>query len=264
MDTAVEPTIELLSGLWRRSLIAWPDGRRDTATWVNWLQGENLYIDLRQPIGRPDFAGVGCLAQLGDTQLAWIARQEGFAGTLRYVEGVFEWQREIDFQPATAHADRGHLRFEHGRLVEEGANLPYVEHWQRETLAAGPLWAVKFADANDGRHGFLLRHGGIFMYARGRSAALPSGRALSDLVAQASSLQAAQDLIDCEISQGTVASAEWVIRRSSLPFREGHPLDPRFVAGAPASLVVRDVSRAGRGIERRLEIIEREGPTVLD
>ena len=56
--SSAEPTIAALAGLWRRSLIMWPDGRRDTTTWVNWLQGGKSYIDLRQPRGRPDFSGV--------------------------------------------------------------------------------------------------------------------------------------------------------------------------------------------------------------
>jgi hypothetical protein len=42
-----------LTGLWRRSLIIWPDGRRDETTDVAWLQGERASIDLRQPAGLP-------------------------------------------------------------------------------------------------------------------------------------------------------------------------------------------------------------------
>ena len=33
------PRIEDMAGLWRRALIAWPDGRQDTTTFVSWLQG---------------------------------------------------------------------------------------------------------------------------------------------------------------------------------------------------------------------------------
>ena len=56
--TLPEPSLETMPGLWRRSLIAWPDGRRDTTSFVNWLQGPGLYLDLRQPEGRPDFSGM--------------------------------------------------------------------------------------------------------------------------------------------------------------------------------------------------------------
>ena len=74
------PTLETLTGLWTRSLIAWPDGRRDTSTQVRWLQGPGFYADLRQPDVAPDFSGVRCLADVTDTQLSWIATQEAFAG----------------------------------------------------------------------------------------------------------------------------------------------------------------------------------------
>ena len=44
--------VEKLRGLWTRSLIAWPDGKRDVTTQVAWLQGTGLFADLRQPPAR--------------------------------------------------------------------------------------------------------------------------------------------------------------------------------------------------------------------
>jgi hypothetical protein len=75
-------TMDALPGLWRRSLLAWADGRRDTTTRVHWLQGPSLYADLRQPEARPSFAGVTGFDDLDTTQIAWMARQEAFAGRL--------------------------------------------------------------------------------------------------------------------------------------------------------------------------------------
>jgi hypothetical protein len=69
------PELTALRGLWTRSLIAWPDGRRDTTTSVRWLQGPEIYIDLRQPANRPDFSGVGALRCAN--------RMAGHAGRLR-------------------------------------------------------------------------------------------------------------------------------------------------------------------------------------
>jgi len=57
------PKIQDLQGLWRRSLIAWPNGVDDT-TEVRWLQGTEVYVDLRQPAGLPDFVGRRGIAHL--------------------------------------------------------------------------------------------------------------------------------------------------------------------------------------------------------
>src|SRR5262245_47539272 len=73
------PALEILPGLWIRSLIAWPDGRRDTTTQVFWLQGPGFFADLRQPTGAPDFSRVHRLADVTDTQLTWMSKQEAFA-----------------------------------------------------------------------------------------------------------------------------------------------------------------------------------------
>jgi hypothetical protein len=61
--------------------MTWPNGRRDTTTWVNWLQGPSFYVDLRQPSGRPDFREATSLDQLSRPQIEWLATQEGFART---------------------------------------------------------------------------------------------------------------------------------------------------------------------------------------
>src|SRR5664279_1626421 len=110
MDQAI-PSIAELRGLWRRSMIAWPDGTRDTTN-VRWLQGLRSYIDLRQPMPVPDFPGVRSLADLSIDDCAWLAKQQGFAGHLGFDGGCFEWQRSIDFQPRKLHADAGSLHWD--------------------------------------------------------------------------------------------------------------------------------------------------------
>jgi hypothetical protein len=258
MATA-EPTIESLPGLWRRSLIAWPDGRSDTTTWVNWLQGPSFYVDLRQPAGRPGFRAVTCLDQLGHAQIAWLAGQQGFAGELHYQNGYFDWQREVDFQVKASYPDQGRLWFEDGIMVEEGKNLPYIEYWHRELAGKPSACALRLDDPRDGCHSFILRLGDLFMYARGRSTVVAPTIDLREHVTNAPTVTAAQDLIDCEISQGIVTPAGWIIRRSTLPFKEGRRLDPRLVPGRSAKLVVSELSRNGRDIERYFDIANVQG-----
>jgi hypothetical protein len=97
------------------------------------------------------------------------------------------------------------------------------------------------------------------MYARGRLADLGEGQHLRDLVAGASNLGAAQELVDCEISQGTVTSTGWIVQRSSLPFRETEDLDPDMLTPSGRMLVTRDTGADGRRMLRHWDIVDVEG-----
>tara|TARA_R110000824_G_scaffold118960_2_gene271614 strand:- start:241033 stop:241854 length:822 start_codon:yes stop_codon:yes gene_type:complete len=253
------PDFDQLTGLWRRSLIAWPDGREDRETWVNWMQGQGIYIDLRQPVAKPDFHDVMGLRQLSQAQVEWIAEQEGFAGVLHFDGTYYEWRREIDFQPQAIYSDEGKLWFENEMMIEEGRDIPYIEHWHAEPIGRHPLCALRLEGREDGERGFLLRVGSLFMYARGRKSTLPEGQHLRDLVAQAPDLQSAQDLIDCEISQGAITSAGWIIQRSTLPYRDAQKLEPELVSRTGNGLTICDTASNGRLMERCWDIIDVEG-----
>lgn len=262
--TSGVPTMGELAGLWRRSLIAWPDGPRDTETWVNWMQGTKSYLDLRQPAVKPDFRGVQGLRQLNLEQVRWLAEQEGFAGTLHFDGTYYEWRREIDFQPQAIYSDQGRLWYEDGMVVEEGKDIAYIEHWHREPIELEPVCALRLMGRADGVRGVLLRVGTLFMYARGRLTEMPVGQHLRDCVAAASSLMAAQDLIDCEISQGAITSTGWIIQRSSLPYREAQNLSPdHFISPSDGHehgvLVTRDIGPDGRRMLRHWDILDVEG-----
>jgi hypothetical protein len=259
MVRAEQPTISNLSGLWRRSLLAWPDGRRDMGTWVRWLQGPTFYADLRQPPSRPDFTAAKGLNDLDLPQIAWLGLQEGFAGELLFEGGYFEWRREVDFQLTAVYSDCGSLCFVDGVMVEEGKDNPYIEHWHRELDGSQPASALRLEDTVNGCRGFIVRCGNIFMYARGRNASAPAGMTLTDCIAAAPSAIAARNLIDCEISYGAVTTDGWKIEHSSLPFKEGKALDPRFPPGKTSSIVVDDIDRNGAAFERRWSIIDAQG-----
>ncbi|MDO8288275.1 MAG: hypothetical protein Q7T44_03550 [Parvibaculum sp.] len=260
----IVPKIDELTGLWRRSLIAWPDGPRDTETWVNWMQGVRAYLDLRQPAVKPDFQGVSSLRQLSLEHVRWLAEQEGFAGELHFDGTYYEWRREIDFQPQAIYSDQGRLWYEGDMMVEEGRDIAYIEHWHREPLELAPVCALRLMGRADGVRGFLLRVGSLFMYARGRVAEMPAGLHLRDCVAAAPNLMAAQDLIDCEISQGAITSTGWIVQRSSLPYREAQNLSPdHFVVSGDAQgagvLVTGDTGADGRRMLRHWNILDVEG-----
>jgi hypothetical protein len=177
-----------LPGAWRRSLLAWPDGRRDTTTWVLWVQGPRLYVDLRQPAG-----GAG--------------PQEGFAGELAVADGVFEWHRRLDLGPPGPYGDRGLLTVPGDgsaeTLVEDGRDVSYVEHWQRVPGSTAGSAALQLTGSS-GREGVLVRAGSYLAYAHG----VPGdpGRPGD------------------EIAIARPGGRGWVIERSSLAHRVGEPI----------------------------------------
>jgi hypothetical protein len=249
-----------LQGLWRRSMIAWPDGSRDTTTRVYWLQGLRACADLRQPAtagAPPDLSGVNALQQLSIGHCLWLAQQQGFAGQLGFDGTHYEWRRSIDFQPSAAGADAGSLCWQGEILVETGRDSAYVEHWHRDSSAPTlPAAAVTLRDADENTAAALLRVGPLFMFARDRAQPAAAGRTLHQCVAGAATLQQARALLDCEISFGNAQASGFLITASTLPWRIGALLDPRLQHGY---LWTMDRAPNGAELRRRWQIVEREG-----
>ena len=223
MTTTPIASVFSLQGLWRRSLIAWPGRPSDTTTSVRWLQGPRAYIDLRQPTPLPDFSHVRSREDLTFEDCLWLARQEGFAGHLHFDGRHFEWVREIDFQPSAPTADAGSLHWEGDVLIETGRDADYIEYWHRDPAVA--TTPTSLAGVQDSP-AVLLRVGPHFMYARDRAARLDKGyRTLVEYLQAAPDLQLARELIDCEISFGTVAESGLRICASTLPYRIGALLE---------------------------------------
>jgi hypothetical protein len=252
-------TIADISGVWHRSLIRWPDGRSDTTTSVRWLQTPTLFADLRQPAGRPGFSEPTCLRELTRPQVDWLAGQEGFAGELLFDGTFFEWRRQIDLQPAAGVPDAGRLRFEAETLVEEGREVPYVEHWHRLAKHATPGAGVRLRDVSSGLLGFIVRSENRFMYARERPVETTVRGRLIDCVAAAADLAAAQDCVDCEISYGAIESAGWRIERSSLPYKENRLLGLTAAESMDGRLRSADVGPAGAAHARVWQIVDVQG-----
>lgn len=252
------PTLDSLRGLWTRSLIEWPDGRRDTDTQVHWLQGPGLYIDLRQPAHRPDFSGARGFEDLDETHLTWLARQEGFAGRLGFDGVFFEWGRAIDLQPMALYSDAGRLWLESGRMVEQGRDIAYIEHWHRE--ADGPAvqcFAAHLRRPEDGCEAFLVRADRHFMFARARVAPLPQAESLVDCLSLAASPEQCFAWLDCEISFGHTAQRDFEILHSSLPWRERLQGEMRITHDSLA------LAEAGSPSAGEWQIIEAEGDVSL-
>lgn len=246
-----------LQGLWRRSMIAWPDGRRDTTTEVRWLQGLCAYADLRRPSPIADFSHVHSRADLSPEDCAWLARQQGFAGHFTFDGRHFEWARSIDIQPKAAYADAGTLEWDGPVLIERGRDVEYIEHWHRDALAGTePAAAVVLREKAAGTLAQLLRVGESFMFARDRAVPLPGHRTLGECVAAAGTVEHAQALVDCEISFGIVTLDGFRITASSLPYRIGSSLNQSLTNGM-VSILDRDAR--GNPVDRHWEIVDGEG-----
>ena len=272
----VPVTLGDLRGRLERSSVTLPDGSTDTATRVGWLQGPSRYCDLRQPPGRPGFAGVRGPADLEEHHVEWLARQEGFAGTAVLRDGRCTWHRLVDLRPPGGTPDEGWLRWEGSSLVEEGCHEPYVERWDPAPGRTDPAAAVEITDTADGAVGILVRVGDDFGWARGgptpgrapgagppaaADGATASGTASTGSAPSGHGTDAPRATLDREVCLGRVDGARWMIVASSLPFREGGDLSPRWAAG---SLTTRDVSGAGRVVVRRWSVTASEGdPRVL-
>jgi hypothetical protein len=254
-------TIAELTGLWTRSLMAWPDGRRDTETDVGWLQGMSAYADIRQPPGiAGQFAHARCLHDLSMADCEKLATQQAFAGVFLAHAESFEWVRVIDFQPRRASGDAGLLYWRDNILVEEGLQADYIEHWHRDPeLPVRPCAALTLKGTEHGGWGSVLRVGNMFAYARDRQVAATQD-SLAACIAGAADLNAAHALVDFEISIGTIAADTWRITRSTLPFRVNAVFAHRM---GNARFSMADLAPGGAAITREWEITASEGDTSV-
>jgi hypothetical protein len=212
-------------GVWHRTLLETPSGR-DVRSLVWWLQTPRWHADLRIPTGRPDYSGVSSLAECSDTQLAWLATQQGFCGITQVDGDRCTWHRQMDFQPANGSRDVGRMMFDGERVIETGVEADYREIWERLPSSQDGTAALELAVAHNAlplHPTRLLVAGDCFFFVRGRVHPLPRAADLPSLIALARpSRTQLLDWLDVEISFGHRAGATpWRIEHSTLPFREG-------------------------------------------
>jgi hypothetical protein len=222
------PVPDAYLGVWIRTLLETARGR-DECSQVWWLQTPRWHADLRIPAGRPDFSGVTCLAECDDTQLAWLATQQGFCGVTQVNGDDCIWHRQLDFQPANGRRDIGRMVFDGERVIETGVESDYLEIWQRLPQSQGGTAALELVMEQGelpSRPAWLFVAGDCFMFVRGRAHPPPNAVDLPSLIAQARPARAQLlDWLNVEISFGHRSGATpWHIEHSTLPFREGQAI----------------------------------------
>jgi hypothetical protein len=266
----MSPGVEDVRGLWRRTIYRRGKDAPDGSTDVFWLQGPRFFADIRQPVEHASFAHVGCLRDLNADHLAWLALQDAFAGKLELDGAQAWWRRAIDLQPEGPFADRARLR-QRGDMIEEyGTELPYYERWERQNLSMSPSWGLRLESVADGRGGFLVRAADKLMFGRARSTSLPFGRTLTEVLAEVPSLEGKQDMLDFEVSLGSMAAngCEWLIERSTLPFKQGRLWSIQRRADAAGSrghiIEFDDLDSAGKRFVSTWRILEKDSPDAAN
>jgi hypothetical protein len=222
---------ERYRGVWTRTLLETP-GQRDERSFVRWLQTSVWHADLRIPLtARPGARQPPC-AESDLQQTIRLASQQGFCGVTQVqqqAEGeVCTWHRLSDFQPARQDADAGVMVFEApDRVIEMGIHAPYLEIWERLPDSTGRYIVLAGLDGSgkDSRERVLVA-GRYLMHVRPRCLSWPhdreAGQSLADLVARHPAI--AREMLDFEISFGTLNAGRWTIEHSTLPELEGRSL----------------------------------------
>lgn len=211
------PVPDRYRGVWARRLLETPQ-QRDENTYVRWLQTSLWHADLRIPAKAP-----------GTDAPLQLASQQGFCGVTQVEQQasgeVCTWQRRLDFQPPRADVDAGLMVFEAPeRVIETGVHAPYLEIWERLPDSTGRFIALAGLDeaGGDTQERFLVA-GRYAMQVRPRRLAWPAdtqaGQTLLDVMARHPGI--AQNLLDFEISFGTLDGGHWTIEQSSLPTLSG-------------------------------------------
>lgn len=151
IETAPRPAqLSDLSGVWRRDLIETPN-HRDSDSQVFWLQGKDLFGDLRiEPDGRV-----------------------AFSGRLTQKNAVFSWNMDLMSFAPPEFPDAGRLEWRGSDLWEYGVHQDYTELWRSAGQAQSGDFALWLSDVS-GQSAARLRIGGFDFAQIGRSGAPPA------------------------------------------------------------------------------------------
>ena len=142
-------------------------------------------------------------------------------------------------------------------LVETGMHAAYTEHWHREAGATDPVASLLLRRLDTGESAVLVRCGARIGWARARAVPLSAGPGgVVAAIEAAADVRAAQDLLDTEICFADVTRGGPVIRRSSLPFRQGQLLE---IVGRGGRVLVSDVLPDGTAVRREWSIVAARG-----
>lgn len=211
-------------GAWRK---------RSNAERAFWLQSHRLHASLTIPANRPDFSGRQSWADFSDAELMCLAHQGGVAGACIAQGDILHRRRQIDYLPRRGEPYLRRMQRDGMRLADATLDGRDACVWDLMADAQQEIVALRFQDAgigqdsDDQRKGYLLVIGDYFLFVRDRVVFTQQAESLA-VLAECKGLDRAQliELLDFEISFGTrpAGDAPWLIRLSTIPYREGRPL----------------------------------------
>ena len=213
-------------GAWKREWSKHEDQPPGETRIVRDVQTPTMFGSVRINLDRPSFGNATSFADVDDAQLASLLDQKGFAGMASFEGDVATWEREIDFRPPDALDTARLKRLGPTTVLEEGFDGS-SELWWSISSGDGKYLAIRIRN-HDRTEVIFVVVGDHFVYARNRARDLPRAESLAALAAQMHATRAQLvELLDCELSYGTIRSGRvpWEIRFSTLPWREGKPLD---------------------------------------
>jgi hypothetical protein len=234
--TATAATVpDWLMGCWRRRSITFADGSEESDGTVIWLQTASHYADLRIPAGRIDLSHRECLQDCTIDELIALAHQQSSGGICELNDGRARWRGGLRFHAFDAWPEAGDLRRVGSCLIEFAESGTYVEDWRLQDDSGGPFISCELVAERDPASNTTLRNNGLLVRAgrhavliRDRAVALPRQAPLAELVLDyrrdKSMLVQLLDL-ECSYARCSGADNEFVIYRSTLPFREGWAID---------------------------------------
>jgi hypothetical protein len=226
-----------LMGCWQRRSITFADGREDVVSSVFWLQTASHYGDLRVPSGRIDLSHRENLADCTIDELIALAQQQSSGGICRLSGNQAVWHGGLRFHACDAWPEPGDLRRTGPCLMEFAPSGAYVEDWRLQPQSSGPFLSLRLLSERDLTHGRTLRHDGLLVQAGEhvmlmleRMFVLPRQTALTELILEyRNDRDMLIKLLDLQCSYAirsrSGADSDFVIRKSTLPFFEGHTLD---------------------------------------
>jgi hypothetical protein len=218
-----------------RAYISFEDGAKDPSIAI-WIQTESQYFDLRIPHDRPALSRGHSLSELDSEALLALGRQSGDTGTCAIENDVATWTSWGDrygfyCNDVASFPDDGRLDPKGGVIYEYDADkspFRYEEAWVQQPYDHGLIAHLTLRDQRepDQPLGVLLVTGRYAGFVE-RSTTKNSATLETQLEAARGDLKRMREILDCEASYATRprSGADYTIRHSNFPFREGRVLD---------------------------------------
>jgi len=225
-----------LLGCWYRRYIRFADGSEDASTRVIWVQTLSGVGDIRVSATRPDLRTRDGLEDCSTEELLALAEQDCFCGVTLFDSKAkpfptASWPKEsylFRFQPVITFPEPGWMEWLEGGtcMIERAPSGAYVEDWRLQPVSQ--RFGAHLVRRDAPSLTCLYVAGDHAIFARNRLESLPPDRTLPELARESRyDPKRLRELLDCEFSYARRAKpiGDYVIELSTLPWREGQPLD---------------------------------------